>query len=213
MPGALRKASKIPPDHTVAVLRPGVAVLRPGVAVLCPGVAVLCPGVAVLCPCVAVLRPCVAVLCPCVAVLRPCVAVLRPSVAVLRPGAAVLRPGVAVLRPPCSRQTPRLSDPATAHNGGTIIWPGGNSGAVAQSLFPRNASVHREFRFFAAAQNDKVEAGHCADPASLSQLVHPLQLPLIPHARITAQKRYTQVRSVVFILHKRQRRSWPGCLF
>jgi hypothetical protein len=79
-----------------------------------------------------------------------------------------------------------------------IIWPRGNSGAVAQSLFPRNASVHRELRFFAAAQNDKGEAGHCADPAGLSQLVHPLQLPLIPHARIASKALYPSAKRSVY---------------
>ena len=28
--------------------------------------------------------------------------------------------------------------PGTPHDGGAIIWPRGNSGAAAQSLFPRN---------------------------------------------------------------------------
>jgi len=33
--------------------------------------------------------------------------------------------------------------PATPDDGGAIIWPGGNSGAVAQSLFPRMRGIRR----------------------------------------------------------------------
>ena len=51
---------------------------------------------------------------------------------------------------PRSHQTPRLSNPATPDDGAAIIWPVGNSSAVAQSLFLRNASANREFRPFAS---------------------------------------------------------------
>ena len=38
---------------------------------------------------------------------------------------------------PRVRGNQKGASPATAHDGGAIIWPGGNSGAVAQSLLPR----------------------------------------------------------------------------
>ena len=41
----------------------------------------------------------------------------------------------------CCAPTRRPGNPATPVDGEAIIWPGGNSSAVAQSLFPRNASI------------------------------------------------------------------------
>ena len=46
------------------------------------------------------------------------------------------RRDVAMLRPPRSRQTPCFGNPATAHDGGAIIWPGANSGAQEAGRLP-----------------------------------------------------------------------------